>query len=146
MSWGQFEESAPNMALYGTKRLAGKIAFLATIKSDGSPRIHPVRPFIGAGYLFIFIDQGSPKGDDLRRDARFALHCSVRETDGLSGEFMVAGNARIVTDLQVREQAVKIVGHAVPSQYSLFDFLVERASAVEYDEDRHRSVRRWKAN
>lgn len=146
MSWGHFDKSVPDMAYDGAKRLSGRIAFLATIKPDGSPRIHPVRPFIGAGYLFIFIDKASPKGDDLRQDGRFALHCSVHETDGINGEFMVTGIARSVTNPQVREQAVKIVGYDVPSRYNLFEFLVESALSIEYDVDRKPITRRWKAN
>jgi hypothetical protein len=75
MSWQEFEEKSPEMASLGATRLNDKLAFLATIKRDGSPRIHPVRPFIGEGLLFIFIDQTSPKGHDLRRNGRYALHC-----------------------------------------------------------------------
>lgn len=145
MSWEQFEQSAPELAWYGKERLAGKIAFLATIKNDGSPRIHPVRPFIGAGRLFIFIDQASPKGDDLRRDGRFSLHCSVYESEGLSGEFMITGNAKPVTDPQIRAQAVEVVGHDIPARYYLFEFLVERVLSIDYDDDSKAVPCRWNA-
>jgi hypothetical protein len=77
MSWIEFEEQSPELASFGAARLNEKIAFPATIKRDGSPCVHPVRPFFCEGYLFIFIEKSSPKGHDLRRNGRYALHYSV---------------------------------------------------------------------
>ena len=61
------------MAALGFERLNRKVAYLATIKKDGSPRLHPVTPFIGNGMLFVFTEPSSPKIGDLRRDGRYAL-------------------------------------------------------------------------
>ena len=49
------------------------IGFLATVRADGGPRVHPICPVL-AENLYCFIVPG-PKLADLRRDGRFAL-CS----------------------------------------------------------------------
>ncbi len=52
MSWKAFEEQAPEMAALGIEKLNRKVAYLAILKRDGSPRLHPITPFIGDGMLF----------------------------------------------------------------------------------------------
>jgi len=49
------------------------LAFLATVRSDGGPRVHPVCPLIAESGLFAFLIP-SPKRDDLLRDGRYAMH------------------------------------------------------------------------
>jgi hypothetical protein len=51
------------------------LAFLATVRSDGGPRVHPICPLL-ADDLYGFIVVG-PKLEDLRRDGRYALHCET---------------------------------------------------------------------
>ena len=41
------------------------------------PRVHPVTPIVGSGKLFVFMEPTSPKGKDLMRDGRYALHCGI---------------------------------------------------------------------
>ena len=40
------------MALFGKKRLDGQVAYLATVREDLRPRLHPVTPVIGEGIAF----------------------------------------------------------------------------------------------
>ena len=143
MSWTKFEEGSPELATKGALRLNGQIAYLATIKRDGSPRLHPVRPFIGKGHLFIFIDQTSHKGNDLLRDERYALYNSVETENELLYELFIAGSAKRVTKLEIREQAEMIVGSSVPDQYRLFTFHLERVLVTEYNEKREPIRYRW---
>ena len=49
------------------------LGFLATVRADGGPRVHPICPVL-AENLYAFIVPG-PKLADLRRDGRYAL-CS----------------------------------------------------------------------
>ena len=49
------------------------LGFLATVRPDGGPRVHPICPIL-ADNLYAFIVPG-PKLADLRRDRRYAL-CS----------------------------------------------------------------------
>jgi hypothetical protein len=143
MSWRKFEEGAPELASLGADLLNKKIAYLATTEKDGSPRVHPVRPFIGEGRFFLFIDRKSPKRRDLLRDGRFALHCSVFQTNGPSTEFLVSGIASFTDDPDVRDVAYRVVGHDLPDQYALFEFYFERVTVTEYDEERTPMRRRW---
>ena len=106
MSWKDFEEQAPPIASRGYDRLNRRIAYLATLKKDGSPRLHPVTPFIGNGMLFMFTEPSSPQIRDLRRDRRYTLHCSVNRKEGEPlVEFLVEGTAEIINDADVRRQA-----------------------------------------
>ena len=82
MSWKSFEEQQPELAAFGAKRLNGKVAYLATVRKDGSPRVHPVTPIIGEGHLFVFMEPTSPKGYDLRRDGRYVGRTVVHALEG----------------------------------------------------------------
>lgn len=90
-TWQEFESSAPGLAATASLLWPGitalhrgqltkpagpwfSIAFLATIRPDGSPRLHPFCPILAGGRLFAAIPGNSPKGHDLRRDPRCAIH------------------------------------------------------------------------
>jgi len=144
MSWKEFEEESPELASLGFEKLNRKIVFLAMIKMDGSPRLHPVTPFIENGMLFMFTEPSSPKIRDLRRDGRYAMHCSVSR-EGPLIEFLVSGNAEEISDSIVREQAENIAAvPVVDDGYALFEFQVKRVLVVEYDEERKKVVRLWR--
>ena len=144
MSWKEFEEESPELASLGFEKLNRKIVFLALIKMDGSPRLHPVTPFIENGMLFMFTEPSSPKIRDLRRDGRYAMHCSVSR-EGPLIEFLVSGNAEEISDSIVREQAENIAAvPVVDDSYALFEFQVKRVLVVEYDEERKKVVRLWR--
>ncbi len=132
MSWKIFESRAPEIAEFGKTRLHGKVAYLATIRKDGSPRVHPFTPIIGEGHFFVFMEPTSPKGHDLRRDGRFAVHCSVSDTSGESGEVMLAGKAKFIEDPAWRELAIRICPYKPAERYILFEFDIESAMTTEY--------------
>lgn len=98
MSWGAFELAAPELARFGRERLAGQVSYLATTRRDGSPRVHPVTPIIGDTRLFVFMEPTSPKGHDLQRDPRYALHRAVADANAVAGEFSRSGTALMVHD------------------------------------------------
>lgn len=85
MSWSDLVNANPGLADFGRQRFASEVAFLATIRRDGSPRVYPVTPILGKDRLFVFMEPTSPKGHDLRRDCRYALHCSVADSGGGGG-------------------------------------------------------------
>ncbi|MCB0202711.1 MAG: pyridoxamine 5'-phosphate oxidase family protein, partial [Anaerolineae bacterium] len=91
MSWQTLEDQDPDLAAFGVERLNGKVAYLATTRKNGAPRVHPMTPIIGDGYLFVFMEPTSPKGHDLQRDSRYAIHCGVTDNSGASGEFYISG-------------------------------------------------------
>ena len=75
------------------------LAFLATVRSDGGPRVHPMCPVISERGLFAFLIP-SPKRADLHRDGRYAMHSFP--TDDNEDAFSVIGLARPVDDADLR--------------------------------------------
>jgi hypothetical protein len=64
------------------------IAFLATTRPDGSPRLRPFCPVLADGRLLAAIPRSSPKGNDLRRASpgvRSTLFPAPRTTSCRSG-------------------------------------------------------------
>ena len=99
-TWGEFTEAAPEIAALGSElRAKFGLAFLATVRKDGSPRLHPVCPFVVRGRLFIATNPKSPKRHDLKRDGRYVLHMLPGENDA---EFLIRGRARLVEDAETK--------------------------------------------
>ena len=143
MSWKRLKSESVRLAEFGQERLDGKVAYLATIKQDGSPRLHPVTPIIGEGHLFLFMEPTSPKGHDLRRDGRYALHASVANPDGEGGEFLVTGTARSVEDQEIRSIATRSASYTPADRYVLFELGVDTAFSTVYDQDGTPLRNRW---
>ena len=108
------------------------LGFLATVRRDGGPRVHPMCPLLADEHLWCFIVP-SPKQSDLRRDGRYALHSETcpppREEDG----FAIIGLAAEVTDPAVRAAVREQVlaerdGNTWPSFDAdvLFELRIER--------------------
>jgi hypothetical protein len=135
MSWKHFEQANPQLAAFGHERLHRRVCYLATVRKDGSPRVHPVSPLISDGHLLVFMEPTSPKGHDLRRDGRYALHSSVADNDGTGGEFTVAGRARLVQSPALRMTADAAHGTPPRERWILFEFEVEMASSTVYQDD-----------
>ncbi len=132
MNWSILESQAPEIAAFAKERIQNKVAYLATIRKDGSPRVHPFTPIIGEGHFFVFMEPTSPKGYDLQRDGRFAVHCSVTDTSGKSGEVILTGKARFIEDRELRALAVRICPYKPAERYILFEFELESATTTEY--------------
>jgi len=104
ITWIEFERQQPAFASAGRRQfyqVGIGLAFLATVRPDGGPRVHPVCPVISDAGLHLLIVPG-PKRQDLRRDGRYALHSETcpppRQDDG----FAVTGRVREVTDPAVQ--------------------------------------------
>lgn len=147
LSWADFGAEVPHLEAFGRRRLEQRIAYLATIRADGSPRVHPVSPFIGGGCLAVYMEPTSLKAADLRRDARYALHCAVEDNEGGEGEFYVTGRAEEITDAARRAAAVswaEAVGYEPVHRHVFFEFKLGYALATTYDEGPKRE--RWRAD
>src|SRR5205823_3142279 len=126
-TWGEFEAQAPELAETGRRLLyqfGVGLAFLATVRADGGPRVHPMCPVIHDTGLYAFIIP-SPKREDLLRDGRYAMHSFPGEH--VDDEFYVAGRATPVTE----EATVRAVTEAyhipVEEEWMLFELSIERA-------------------
>lgn len=141
--WHEFAQQASELATFGKTRFQSEVAYLATLRPDGSPRVHPVTPIIGE-QLFLFMEPTSPKGHDLQRDGRYMLHCSVENSSGGGGEFYVRGRAIFSTDPLMREQAVRVSPYKPQDHYILFVLSVEFAFINVYIDGKS-NPRTWKA-
>ena len=133
-TWGEFAMEAAGLAAFGAEQFHKGVAYLATIRRDGSPRVHPVTPIIGGGRLFVFMEPTSPKGRDLRRDIRYALHSLVVDQSGSDGEFYVRGTAMPVDNLADRQLAIGAASYSAAERYLLFELGIEGAMSTVYAE------------
>jgi hypothetical protein len=83
------------------------VSYIATVRRDGGPRLHPFCPILAGGRLFAAIPRSSPKGHDLRRDPRCVIHALPGPEDD---EFCVRAIASEVTaDPAVRTLVCAVV-------------------------------------
>ena len=101
-NWAELEAAEPDLAAAGWTLLARGIAYLATVRPDGVPRVHPVTPIRSGDELYVSISRTTTKFGDLRRDPRLALHALPGEDDE---EFYLAGVVREDTDPIRKRQA-----------------------------------------
>jgi hypothetical protein len=57
---------------------------VATIRSDGTPRISPMESFVLYGVLWLSMLWGSTKAADLQRDPRVLVHSVITSRDANS--------------------------------------------------------------
>jgi hypothetical protein len=130
-TWKEFATQSPQLAEFGKARFGLGVAYLGTIRPDGSPRIHPVTPIIG-DELYIFMEPTSPKGKDLQRDARYTLHSAVENSGGGGGEFYIRGQARLTSDPSDRKLAIAYATYEIQDRYILFGLSVTHAFMNQY--------------
>ncbi len=128
--WDEFDTEQPELAAFGSARLARPPAYLATIMKTGIPRVHPVTPIIAAGALFIFMHPMSPKGRDLRERSWYALHNAVPDIVGSGGEFFINGRGSLVKDPQSRVAAAVAAVYEPADHYILFELTSEKRAAM----------------
>ena len=122
-SWEQFAADQPEMAKV-LRHLLGwiPIAYLATVRKDGSPRVHPFVPIFAGEGVYIAIPHYSPKRHDLRNDGRFAMHALPGKRDD---EFYMTGRAVLVDDTDTRKLVADTAKHRVPDTDDIFEFRAE---------------------
>ncbi|WBB65679.1 pyridoxamine 5'-phosphate oxidase family protein [Micromonospora sp. WMMD812] len=132
-SWSEFAADEPRLA-DGIRVLLQQygpgFGYLATVRADGGPRVHPVSPVITDEGLFCFIID-SPKRRDLERDGRYALHSFPPEES--DDEAYVAGHARPVTDQARVARLAANAGAAPQVDWRLFEFTVDVAMLARRD-------------
>jgi hypothetical protein len=145
-SWRAFEAPAPALAAFGAERLTTAPAYLATLRLNGTPRVHPVAPFVGGGRLFVFMEPTSPKALDLREREWYALHNGVPDTFGTGGEFFISGQASLLEDPQLRTIASEAAMYQPEDRYVLFEFLIREARCNGYGDVALPDPGRWTAS
>ncbi|HUZ21252.1 MAG TPA: pyridoxamine 5'-phosphate oxidase family protein [Acidimicrobiales bacterium] len=133
VSWATLRALQPELAHAGSALLYQHgvgLAFMATTRNDGGPRVHPVCPLLNDRGMFAFVIP-SPKQDDLHRDGRCALHSFPTAEN--EDAFYVRGRARPVEDDDLRRELGRQfvderAGQRVPAPGladHLFEFEVE---------------------
>lgn len=141
-TWAEFTRAAPDLAAFGAERLDRRICFHATLRSDGSPRVHPIEPWIAAGLLMVRFRARSPKVREAGRDGRSALHSPMDNPDGEGGEFLVHGWLERVSD---RHPAARPYAEDAAEPLAFFAMSVEEVVATTYEGDARDPVyRRWR--
>ena len=72
------------------------LGYLATVRADGGPRVHPVSPAVLDGRLYVYVLLYRPSSRDLQGDGRYALHSWPKPfaDDGFDDEeFYLTGRA-----------------------------------------------------
>ena len=108
------------------------LAFLATIRKDGAPRLHPICPTVVNEALYALIGP-TPKRADLKRDGRYALH--TFPCVDVDDEFLVMGRAQLVEDanqLELVRADCKARGMTSTEDEVLFEFQIERVMLALY--------------
>lgn len=144
-SWSVFASSAPNLASFGASRLRKRPAYLATVREDGRPRVHPVTPIITDDGLYVFMEPTSPKGEDLQARSVYALHNGVPDNAGTGGEFQVSGVGREVTDSGTRAAVVSACPYDPADRYVLFELLIAGVRGKSYGDVDLPEPRSWSA-
>jgi hypothetical protein len=145
MTWRELADAVPAIAGPGRERLeAARVALLATLRPDGSPRISPIEPYLTDEHLLLGAMSWSAKAADLRRDPRCALHSVVADRDSGEGELKLFGRVVVaVSDVRDACSAAWWQGRP-PELATVFTLQIEEAAYIDWDiEGGTMVVRRW---
>ncbi len=93
-TWDEIAADAPALAAKVRARFeATGLAFIATLRKDGSPRISGIEPLFAAGELWLGMMDDSLKAHDLLRDPRLALHSASEDKQVANGDAKLTGRA-----------------------------------------------------
>jgi hypothetical protein len=99
VTFAVMEAEAPELAQQARERFdATGLCLVATLRSDGWPRVSPVEPLIVDGQLYLGMIPSSTKSRDLARDPRCLVHSVVADKSGTEGEVKLYGKARRIRD------------------------------------------------
>ena len=135
-TWSEFRSQRPDLAVIGRDLFyeygGVGLGFLATVRRDGGPRVHPICPILNDDGLFGLIIPG-PKLNDLRRDRRYALHSETLAPPRHDDGFYVTGTAIEVADPAIRDRvsAQFLAERNVTElpgldEQALFEFIIDR--------------------
>ena len=144
VTWADFERSEPRLASSVRDRFEShRHGVMATLRSDGAPRLSGMDTPIRDGQLWLAMDTVSRMAEDLRRDPRFSIHSAPDEEELWQGDARIEGRAVPSLD---SEMALFVKGHRFPiedtSTMALFTTHITRVVLVRV-EDRSLLVASW---
>ena len=151
VTWHEFAAAEPELAAAGRSLLfqfGVGLAFLATVRKDGAPRLHPLCPVLSNDRLFVLITPTSPKRYDLLRDGRYALQTFPQPKPG-SDEFYITGKAVRVDDPAARAGILRDVKHMANAAEIPFELWIDRVMLTRWEDvltpQMHSVHRKWRA-
>jgi hypothetical protein len=135
VTWKEFAAAEPDLAAAGRSlmfQFKVGLAFLATVRRDGAPRLHPVCPVLSNDRLFLLITPHSPKRHDLLRDGRYALQSFPQPKPG-SDEFFITGKAMVVNDSAVRADILRDTAHMADPSETAFELWIDRVMHTTWE-------------
>ncbi|OSC43077.1 pyridoxamine 5'-phosphate oxidase family protein [Mycobacterium decipiens] len=148
-AWIDFATQAPHITTIFTRRhhAAGNLCLLATLRSDGFPRISPMEPRLFEDRLWLPGMPGTTKFADIVRDPRFCLHTATIDTQVTDGDAKLYGLAHDCPDDALRQRFAAALfdetGFDLRGQaFALFGTDITGASAVEV-RDGHLDITVW---
>jgi len=154
-SWEDFNAEDSDMAKTGENLLLKDhpnvgYAFLATVRKDGAPRLHPISIVLFNGHLYVLIPTKSPKCHDLKRDGRYALQAFPPENNINNEEFYIAGRAKCIQDISIRQKLINDTRVIVEENEVLFELLLDRVMHTKLvnrnTPDEYPLHRKWRAS
>ncbi|MGZ4695743.1 MAG: pyridoxamine 5'-phosphate oxidase family protein [Acidimicrobiales bacterium] len=147
-TWNDVEAAQPDLAgRIRTRFEATGLALVATLRSDGSPRISGWEPLFELGQLWLGSMPSSRKGADVRRDPRMSLHSATADKDVEEGDAKISGRAVEVTDAHDRDAFARAFqadnGIEVPTPFDLFRVDVTEISMLRPGGD-HLVIEWWR--
>ena len=138
VSWADFEKADPALAQRVLQRLEShRHAILATLQTDGSPRLSGMEVPVRSGHLWLAMMPGSRKVADLSRDPRFSIHSAPDAEHLPSGDARIDGTA-VAADAAQTGEFVAQHRHPIgdPSMMVLHVAMICRVVLVRVSQDR----------
>lgn len=130
-TWADLERDRADVAKALHDLLARvPIAYIATVRRDGAPRVHPFCPIFAEGRMLIAINPTSPKRWDLRNDGRYAMHALPGDRDQ---EFYATGRAMRVPEGELRAATVAAAGFTVHPGDWVFELDIETVMTAYWE-------------
>jgi hypothetical protein len=149
MRWRAFARAAPEIATLAREAFEEQhLCTLATLRSNGWPRISPNEVYFVGGQLLLGMMPGSRKARDLLRDPRITVVNGQADRIPARGDVKLYGRAIEVRDPGLRERFADAqeaaIGWRPPEPFHLFALDVASAGYISFGEGRR--MLRWSAD
>lgn len=143
--WSAFAAAEPELAAAVLARFQfTKHHVLATLRSDGAPRVSGTEVELIDGQLHLGSMPGALKAQDLQRDGRYALHSNPGDGSMDGGDAKLSGVALELLDPEEVARIAEAVG-APPGPLHLFRLGIDLVVWSNVDEARQKmTITSWR--
>ncbi|MFM7069026.1 MAG: pyridoxamine 5'-phosphate oxidase family protein [Actinomycetes bacterium] len=147
-TWREFADAAPTVAAVVRARLeAADHHVVATLRSDGSPRVNGTNVLFDGDELLIGCMPGTRRATDLRRDPRCALHTApdaptMPDGDARLDGLVVELDRSTTAAIFARDAARRGMPDDQPMEGDLFALRLTAVSTIKVVDD-HLELQLW---